>query len=412
MIYRLRRKFILICMLSFLIVFLLLFASIYCLTYCQAIASLDMLADVVSENNGNFPALERPESEARNPFSTGIEHLTVESPFTTRFFTVRFDASGSLLSTDIRSIASVTENTAEEYARAAVNKRMERGWIDDFRYKVNTTAEGKTVVFIHGTTARRTSQQLLWAAAAVFLIGSVVVLVLIVLISKRAVKPTAESYEKQKQFITDANHELKTPLTLIQANLDIAESEVGKNEWLEDIREEGEKMTELVNCLVTLARMDEEHTPLETTPFDLSNALADTVAAFSSAAEKREITLTSNIPPLVQYKGNETAFRQLVSILMDNAVKYCDPSGTITVTLQDHGGRRPVFTIENSFQAVDSIELSRLFDRFYRADKARTYGSGFGIGLSIAKAIVEQHHGEIQAQNLGRKTIRFWVRLC
>ncbi len=212
--------------------------------------------------------------------------------------------------------------------------------------------------------------------------------------------------------ITDANHELKTPLTLIQANLDIAESEVGKNEWLEDIREEGEKMTELVNRLVTLARMDEKHTRLETAPFDLSDALADTVAAFSSAAEKREITLTSNIPPLVQYKGNETAFRQLVSILMDNAVKYCDPSGTITATLQEHGDNRPVFNIENSFQAVDSIELSRLFDRFYRADKARTYGSGFGIGLSIAKAIVEQHHGEIQAQNLGRKAIRFWVRLC
>ncbi len=412
MIYRLRRKFIRICMLSFSIVFLLLFASIYCLTYCQAIASLDMLADVVSENNGDFPTFERSETETQSPFSAGIEPITVESPFTTRFFTVRFDASDNLLSADIRSIASVTEDTAEQYARAAVNKGRERGWIGEFRYKVNTTSEGKTVIFIHGTTARRTNQQLLWAAAAVFLIGSVVVLVLIVLISKRAVKPTVESYEKQKQFITDANHELKTPLTLIQANLDIAESEVGKNEWLEDIREEGEQMTELVNRLVTLARMDEERARLEAAPFVLSDTLADTLAAFSSAAEKRKITLTSDIPPLVQYKGNEAAIRQLVSILMDNAVKYCDLSGTITVTLQEHGGRRAVFTIENTYQAVDSIELSRLFDRFYRADKARTYGSGFGIGLSIAKAIVEQHHGEIQAQNTGRKTIRFWVKLC
>ncbi len=412
MIYRLRNKFIRICMLSFLIVFLLLFASIYCLTYYQTTASLDMLADVVSENDGYFPPFERSEPETRDLFSAGIDPITAESPFSTRFFTVRFDAADILLSADTGSIASVTEDTAEQYARAAVKKGRERGWIGEFRYKVNTTAEGKTVVFIHGTTARRTSRQLLWTVAAVFLTGSVVVLVLIVLISKRAVKPTVESYEKQKQFITDANHELKTPLTLIQANLDIAESEVGKNEWLEDIREEGEKMTELVNRLVTLARMDEEHTRPETAPFDLSNALADTAAAFSSAAEKRKITLAFNIPPLVRYKGNETAIRQLVSILMDNAVKYCDPSGTITVTLQEHGGKRAVFTIENSYQAVGTIELSRLFDRFYRADKARTYGSGFGIGLSMAKAIVEQHHGEIQAQNLDGKAIRFLVKLC
>ena len=218
-----------------------------------------------------------------------------------------------------------------------------------------------------------------------------------------------ESYEKQKEFITDANHELKTPLTLLRTNLDIIESEIGPNEWLSDMREETNTMTGLVNQLVELTRMDEAQNKLDRKPFPLSGAVYDTADAFAAAMEKNGLTLVVRIPAEIIYNGNEPAIRRLLSILMDNAVKYCDPHGVISIALT--GGKHPVLTIDNTYAAVGSTELDRLFDRFYRADKARTYGSGFGIGLSIAKAITEKHHGEIKALNIENHTMRIRVKL-
>lgn len=407
MIYRLRRKFIGIVTLSFISVFFVLLLSIYVFTTIQTNASLDDLADVVSANDGTFPRFDDFILGENQPFRpNGIDK---ESPFTTRFFTVRFDSFGRLISADIRSIASVTSDEAIQYAEEVLDGNSERGWKNEFRYKKYDIENGTAVVFINGANARGANQGFLIIAATVFSACGVVILLLIILISKKAVKPAAESYEKQKQFITDASHELKTPLTLVRTNLDIMESENGTSEWLSDVREETEIMTELVNRLVTLARMDEEQDKLNALPFNLSDAVAETVSVFTSAIEKNQKQLSVNISPSVGYNGDEASIRQLISILMDNAVKYCDEGGNICVTL--YGGRHPVLTVDNTYSSVGLVELNRLFDRFYRADKARTYGSGFGVGLSIAKAIVEKHHGSITTSNLGNKMIRFQVKL-
>lgn len=407
MIYRLRRKFIGIVTLSFISVFFVLLLSIYVFTTIQTNASLDDLADVVSANDGTFPRFDDFILGENQPFRpNGIDK---ESPFTTRFFTVRFDSFGRLISADIRSIASVTSDEAIQYAEEVLDGNSERGWKNEFRYKKYDIENGTAVVFINGANARGANQGFLIIAATVFSACGVVILLLIILISKKAVKPAAESYEKQKQFITDASHELKTPLTLVRTNLDIMESENGTSEWLSDVREETEIMTELVNRLVTLARMDEEQDKLNALPFNLSDAVAETVSVFTSAIEKNQKQLSVNISPSVSYTGDEAGIRQLISILMDNAVKYCDEGGNIYVTL--YGGRHPVLTVDNTYSSVGLVELNRLFDRFYRADKARTYGSGFGVGLSIAKAIVEKHHGNITVQNLGNEMIRFQIKL-
>ena len=383
MIYKLRRKFIKICILSFIAVFIVLFLSILLVTTVQTNRSLDMLADVVSSNNGTFPQWnEFNDAPNPPPMPNG---LNMESPFTTRFFTVRFDSDGNVLSADIQSIASVSRDEAIAYAEKALERPNQRGWVGDFRYKRYDTASGKAVVFINGLSSRQSSRQFMLAASLVFAASSIVIIFLVILISRKAVKPAAESYEKQKQFITDANHELKTPLTLIRTNLDIMETEMGANEWLADIREEARIMTELVNRLVSLARMDEENTKLPKEPFSLSEVVLDTVSAFAPHINRQHKKLVTEIPDDIPYHGNEAAIRQLISILMDNAVVYCDPGGVIAVTLR--GGKHPAVLVDNTYTAVDSIELERLFDRFYRADKARTYGGGFGIGLSIAKAM-------------------------
>lgn len=407
MIYRLRKKFIKICMLAFVGVFVLLFSTIYLLTYLQTNIALDNLADIISENNGVFPEhFVPPEDQQLRP-----QRINSETPFTTRFFTVRYNASGQLLSVDLRSVASVTKEEAAHYAEKALGRDRERGWIDNYRYKIYQTDDGSAVVFINGSGTKDMNQSFLLAASLVFIAGSLVVLLVVILTSKRMVKPVAESYEKQKQFITDANHELKTPLTLIRTNLDIMEAETGSSEWLSDVREETGIMTELVNQLVELARMDEEQIKLDMQPFNLSDMALDIVSVFEGAICRSGKSFVTNISPEIVYMGNEAAIRRLFLILLDNASKYCDPDGVIRVTLEKGKGQRPVIAVDNTYTAVCGIELNRLFDRFYRADKARTYGSGFGIGLSMAKAIVQKHHDEISAANLDNRTIRFRVRL-
>ncbi len=407
MIYRLRKKFIGICVLSFITVWIIAFALIFMITSWQTGRTLDRYADMISQNDGRFPSFSETmpgEGKPRPP-----EGFNKESPFTTRYFTVRYDSKSGTVHADTQQIADVTAEEAAGYAEQALNNRQERGWVGDYRYKIYSTEGGSAIVFVSGIDAKENNQRFMLGTLSVFALCSMVIIVLIILISKRAVKPSAQSYEKQKQFITNANHELKTPLTLIRTNLDILESETGENEWISDIRDETLLMNELVNRMVVLARMDEEETKLEMCEFDLSDAVADTVSLFESAIEKSGKQLSVELCEHTQYRGDEASIRQVISILMDNALKYCDGGGEITVTLR--GEKHPILTVENSYAAVQNIELDRLFDRFYRADRARTYGTGFGIGLSMAKAIVEKHHGSITAYKADHHKIGFKVKL-
>lgn len=408
MIYRLRSRFIRIMMLSSVAVFLLLFLILYAITSVQTNSSLDIFADLISQNGGSFP---KPGNEGGNfdalPF--GPEKMNPESPFTTRFFSVRFDQNNKSAFVDTASISSITKDEAVDYAVKALENGRERGWIGDYRYKVYETDFGQAVIFISGTDTRRMNQMFMLNTATIFAGGIIVVLILVMRLSKRAVKPIAASYEKQKQFITDASHELKTPLTIIRADLELAEDELGKNEWLNDIRDVSDGMTAMVGKLVTLARLDEDQTKLAMLPFALSDALGDTAEAFRSVMHSRDVAFCVDIAPGVTYTGDEASLRQLLSILLDNAVKYCDAGGSVAVTFR--GGKHPVLTVDNTFKDVDGMDLKRLFDRFYRADEARAAIPGSGVGLSIAQAIVEKHHGQIEAQKPDHATIRFWVRL-
>ncbi len=407
MIYRLRKKFISICILSFITVFSVVLSLIFLITSLQTNRTLDRHADMISQNDGRFPNFNEIVTGTDRPIPP--DGFNRESPFTTRYFTVMFDNESGAVHTDTRQIASVTEEEAKGYANTALNAGRERGWADDYRYKIYSTESGTSIVFVSGISARENNRGFMLGTLTVFAMCSFVIIILIVIISQRAVKPAAESYEKQKQFITNASHELKTPITLIRTNLDILESEIGESEWISDIRDESVLMSELVNQMVVLARMDEEETKVEFKEFSISDAVADTVSSFTSAVEGDGKHLTVNINSPLLYTGDEAGIRQIVSILMDNALKYCDSGGEITVSLI--GDKHPVLTVENSYAAVGNIELQRLFDRFYRADKARTWGTGFGIGLSMAKAITEKHHGSIIVYNIENNKIGFKVKL-
>ena len=412
MIYRLQRKFILISTVAVLSVIALVFGVILVLNITSMNRNMDILADRVSEGGGRFPGslgemIPPDKIPPRN--EQNFDFITPETPFSTRHFTVFFDKEGKVDQTFIESIYAIDEDTAIEYAKKVMDDGKERGWISNYRYKVFSSEMGYGVVFVDGSMSRSTLMQTTMIAGFVLLGCAALVLILIFLLSKKAVKPIAESYEKQKQFVTDANHELKTPLTLILANLDIAEGELGKNEWLDDIRTEGQRMTELVKQLVALSRMDEEGQPLNVAEVSFGELVADTVSEFEPLAKDRGKALTASIDKEITCFGDEALLHRLVGILMDNAIKYCDQGGEISVTL--HRGRRVVLTVENTYSAVGEIELHRLFDRFYRADKARKFTGGYGVGLSMAKAIIEKHKGEITAYKKDSTHIGFKVIL-
>ena len=412
MIYRLQKKFILICTASVLTVIALVFGVILVLNISSMNRNMDMLADRVSEGGGRFPGSmdEKPQPDKMPPHNDrGFEFITPETPFSTRHFTVFFDKNGKVARTNTEFIYSITDEVAIKYAENVIAHGDTRGWMASYRYKLFSTEMGSGVVFVDGSMSRSSLMQSMTIAGLVLLGCAALVLILIFLLSKKAVKPIAESYEKQRQFVTDANHELKTPLTLILANLDIAEAELGKNEWLDDIRSEGHRMTELVNRLVALSRMDEEGQPLNMTDVALGELVADTAREFEPLAKERGKTLDASVDTAITCLGDEALLQRLIGILMDNAIKYCDNGGEISVTL--HRGRRVVLTVENTYSAVGEIELHRLFDRFYRADKARKFTGGYGVGLSMAKAIVEKHKGEITAYKKDETHIGFKVVL-
>lgn len=399
MIYGLRRKFVAITAVCTGLVFVLIFCGIFYSARLQLSGSMDMLTDVIAAGGGDFPASE-------NAAAGDVP----ERPFAAVFFTVRTDESGRAVSINTDNNTHVSEEEAAELAEEAMNEGEERGWILDYRYRVTETEDGKLIVFVNGETNRQMTTKLLEAVFFVLAGSFCLIIFLIIIFSKKAAGPAAESYEKQKQFVTDAGHELKTPLTLILSNVDIVEAESGKSEWLDDIRSEGERMGTLINRLITLSKMDEDGGGISMEEFSLSDTAGEAVSEFSPLAEEKGKRIETDIEPSVTCRGDEELIRQLIYILLDNAVKYGDEGGTVRASVF-RKGRRPVLTVENPYPYEEGENLEKFFDRFYRADKARTFDGGFGIGLSIAKAIAENHGGDVTVYRKDLSDIGFKVTL-
>lgn len=250
----------------------------------------------------------------------------------------------------------------------------------------------------------------LFTSAGVSIAGLLAVMLILIFLSGHIVKPFSENYEKQKQFITDAGHELKTPLTIIDADAEVLEMDVGENEWLSDIRTQTKRLAQLTNSLIQLSRM-EEQPQLEKIEFPLSDLVEETVETFQALARTQKKVLSSRIQPMISMNGDEKAIRQLVTILLDNAVKYSDDGGRIEVALEKHKNliRLSVF---NTVDSVPRESLSCLFNRFYRADPSRnSKKGGYGLGLSIASAVVVAHKGKIQATTQDEKSLLIAVSL-
>lgn len=427
MIGRLRKRFIRIAMLSVALVMLLLSVAVNVSNYLSVNADIDSLLSMLSEQGERFGEqfqpdggrrAERPEGEMRPGNEPdwfderGGKRFNSETPFSTRYFVLCFDEEGKLLSSDLTHIAAVTENEVSEYLTAAVSHGAGSAYYGGYKYLVTKTDnESYKAVFLDCYTQQRSARMVMLLTFSADVICLVLVYVLVVLFSKRAIDPVVRSARQQKQFITDASHELKTPLTVMTTSLKVLEMEVGHSKWIDKAQAQTEKMTELVNSLVTLSRMDEEEPPITLADFDLSAAVGETVDSFRDSAEAEGHPINADITEALSYHGDEASLRQLVSILMDNALKYALPGSGIEISLKKEH-REIILRQSNLCEELDESELEKLFDRFYRADPSRSSEKkGFGVGLSIARGIAEAHKGSIRADCPEKGKIEFTVAL-
>ena len=222
-------------------------------------------------------------------------------------------------------------------------------------------------------------------------------------------RPVEKSIEKQRQFITDAGHELKTPIAIISADADVLEMCEGENEWVSSIKNQTIRLDGLVKELVTLSKLEEEHEMPKAQLFNLSLAVTETVSSFETLAKANNINFEYDIAKNVMLNGNENEVRQLISILSDNAVKYTTENGTVKISLFK-SGKTVNLHMYNDCENIQKEKLDKLFDRFYRADSSRSRETGgYGIGLSIAQVIVERNKGKIKAESTRPNSVTFKI---
>lgn len=406
MIKRLQRRFVLTAMFSLFIVLLIFVGSINIFNYRIAVNDADRLLGIVSRYNGRLPKQNEVDNRDEMP-----NYNSPEEPYEYRYFSVLLDANGALITSNTEDIAAIDSSTALNYARDALDSGKVRGFAGDYRFIVVTGSDGIRCSFVDWSRRLDICRIFFFSSLWISFAVMVAVLVLLTLVSGRVMKPIAESYEKQKRFITDAGHEIKTPLTIIDADASLIEMENGENKWVSDIQMQVKRLSDLTNDLIYLSRMDETDNKLSMIDFPLSDTVEEEARSFEGLAQQSGKHFSYEIEPMLSLKGDEHSIRRLVSILLDNAVKYCPTGGDISLSLSKKG-HNVSLRVFNTADSISKKDIPRLFDRFYRADSSRNFATGSsGIGLSIANAIVGAHKGKISASSKDGKSLLIIVLL-
>lgn len=401
MIRKLRRKFIFSSILAVIVVLLILMLGINVGNALRVDQKADEVLTLLAENEGTFPA-----DDAMLP-RRGGHRFSEEMPFETRFFSVLLDEDDRPLHVNVVSIAAVTADEAVDYAQDVRDGGKREGYAGIYKYRVVETDVGTLYLFLDRERELSTLRSFFFVSLSISLIGTVAISLLIWALSYRVTRPIAESYDRQTRFITDASHELKTPLTIISANAEVLELEHGESEWLTSIQNQVGRLATLTESLTALCRMEENRHAAPPVDFSLSDAVLEALEPFKAPAALKELTWQLAVQPALTWHGDERAVRQLVSLLADNAVKYTPHGGTVSVSLRSQG-KRVVLGFRNTVEPIRPGNYDRLFERFYRADPARSSSqSGSGIGLSIAQAIVASMNGTITAYSEDGNTLCF-----
>lgn len=404
MLKKMQRRFVLAAMAAFGTVMLVIAAGINIVNYCQRAAMQDEMLNGIYEYEQmrtRSPDIMHP------PISEMAWAEGPEADFTIRFFAVHCDEAENITLITRDNIFSVDEAMAGNYAEDILDKGRQRGYYENYRYLVKPDEDGTTIVFLNVYDSMRYGQLLLLASIAIGLVSLLAVLGLVLLFSQKAIQPYARNIERQKRFITDAGHELKTPLTSISTSADIAAMEYEGDEWIANIQKQTARLTKLVGELVTLSRLDEEVPLPEKQVFSFSDAAWEIAEPFTAVAKAEGKKYSKRIEENLYMEGNRNMIQQMLSILLDNAMKYSGTDGEIRMNIYRKRSKVCV-EISNSCDLENLTDLNRLFDRFFRPDESRSVNTGgFGIGLSIAQAIVETHGGRITVSRPEERRILF-----
>lgn len=429
-------------MLSTFAVLFLIIGSLNLANYISMTRNADRLLDYLVRNGGQFnesfmgkpiefngdmsfapaPPDKKFEVDFKKP------GFSFETPYETIYFSVRYVDSDMdniyKYEPFAGRIASVSEEEAKEYARKALKGNgiatRERGYIGNYRYAIAPDWDfiSSFVVFIDRTREIQSFKNVLKYSIILSVVGLLAVFILVNFISKKVFKPVEESYEKQKRFVTDASHELKTPLTIISANTEIIEMENNENEWTKSIKNQVARMTSLTEKMVMLSRMDENEA-LSFAKINLSKIINESIDNYTVLAKQKFIDFKYDIEDSIYMSADEAKICQMISLLLDNSLKYATPVSSklsdkeqnawISVTLKKMGNRIHL-SISNSADMPSDGNMNILFERFYRLDSSRNSKTGgSGIGLSIVESIVDAHKGTINAKAIKGESIEFEI---
>jgi len=419
MIKKLKKKFIILATVSMLVLMTVLILVMNLVNYRTVVVESDKVLNILKETSermdGGFPPDgPRKDGEERDwdekdwdddmRGQGGMFGLSPEAQYEARFFEAEISADGQVVRLDTSRIIAVDSDDAEEYIQKALGSSKEKGFIGDFRFvKMDSEDdEGMKIIFLDCGRRLAAFHRFMLISILIGVAGCIIVFLVFLFAAGRIIRPIAESYEKQKRFITDAGHEIKTPLTIIAANVDLLKEDIGENESIDDIADQTERLSELTKDLVFLSKMEEPDRQLVKVDFPVSDLVSETAASFAAVAHAQKKEYQINVQPALTMNGAPEEIRRLSSILIENAMKYSPEGGNVKVDLEMQKKNIVLSVINTTMEPMAQQDLSRLFERFYRTDASRNSETGgHGIGLSIAKAITENHGGKITASTSG-----------
>ena len=372
----------------------------------------DQITAMISENNGTVPQLKDYKQQQKNSqaFERYFNNYNEDSSYRTRFFRIFLDEDKKVTNVNMDHIAAVDVKKAVRMTKMAMLRRGKVGLVGSYRYrKEYKDGQVRSIIFLDCKENQSFYHLAVTITITVSTLLTCLITVIFAIASKRAVRPFEINSNRQKQFITDASHELKTPLAIISANAEVLQYKGDGNEWTQNIIDQTKHMGKLINQLLVLAKLDEVQEKSEKQEADLKLLLEETIEPFEEVATQKKVTLKLHLEEGVTIRVNREQIAQLVSILTENAAIYVNDGGKIVwrLTKTQHGA---VLVVKNTTEK-ELPDTKRMFDRFYRSDSSRSSKTGGqGIGLSIAKKIVDSHKGSITAK-AGDGMVTFRVSL-
>lgn len=355
--------------------------------------SSDAIGDIFSDDKGQLSNIMNASATVDYMY-VKFSNIHPDSPFITTSMSDTYSA-----------------DTIYYIATALTESGETSGLYNNMMFEVTKDDLSTVVVIIDMTNDMSLMRSLFTMSVTIIIFSLIFVFIFTYFLSKWAIKPVATAFENQQRFISDASHELKTPLTVISANADVLETEIGENKWLDNIKSQSEVMSGLVLDLLDLAKLDETKEEMLKAQFDLSSVVLSKSLEFECTAFEAGKVFEQDIQSDIIYYGNEDAVKHLITILIDNAIKHSNENGLIRVTLTEEGGKK-TFQVYNTGNSIKNSEKDKIFNRFYRSDESRNRATGgYGLGLSIAKSIVDSHDGTITVDGEEGKWVSFTVTL-